>query len=343
MSTADAVQSMKPIACALASHTLTHVSRFALESVERAMVQAGMPGSTTPIRGLTMQRTVRYLYRMGIARPLFSGRRSAILVPMMGLQEHLLFPWALTREVVPVIFDCMPNEFTQWQRLFQRLRVQSAFFTASAAADHFRKMLPEGRWHWLPEAINIANYSAAVPWTERSIHVLEFGRRYGRYHDAVREGLAKAGLNHVYERRRGELVFATQSDFLNGLAQARVSICFPQSMTHPERFGHVETLTQRYLESMASGCLLLGSAPAELVELCGYNPVLTVDWNDPVQQLLALCADPDTHAELRARNIDCVRRLGSWDVRSRQVCGALRQLGYGIQIQAEPTVIGELQ
>jgi hypothetical protein len=334
---------MKPIACAIASHTLAHVSRYALESVERAMVQAGMPACRTPIRGQSMQRAVRYLYRAGIARSLLPVQRKAMLVPMMGLHEDMLFPWALTREVLPVVFDCLPHEFAQWQRLFQRLRVHTAFFTASAAAAHFRNVLPEGRWHWLPEAINLANYSAAMPWVDRPTQVLEFGRRYGRYHEAVTEGLASAGLRHVFERRRGELVFATQAEFLTGLGQAQISICFPQSLTHPDRFGTIETLTQRYLESMASGCLLVGSAPGELIELCGYNPVIEVDWAAPVDQLIAAKQDPLQHAELRARNIDSVRRLGAWDVRARQVAEQLSALGYEFHGLQNAAAVGELQ
>jgi hypothetical protein len=319
---------MTPIACALASHTLAHVSRYALESVERAMLQTGMPGRRTPIRGQTMQRAARYLYRAGVARRLLPWPRSAVLVPMMGLQESLLFPWALNHEVVPVIFDCMPHEFAQWQRLFQRLRIRTAFFTASAAAAHFNQVLPAGRWRWLPEAINLVDYSAAQPWATRPTQVLEFGRRYGKYHEVIALGLANASVRHVYEQRKGELVFATQADFLAGLGQAQISICFPQSMTHPERFGTVETLTQRYLESMASGCVLLGSAPGELIDLCGYNPVIDVDWTAPVAQLMALRAEPQQHAELRARNLDSVRRLGAWDVRAQQATASLSEAGY---------------
>lgn len=333
---------MKPIACALASDTLVHVSRYALESVERAMVQAGMPGCRTPIRGQTMQRAVRYLYRVGVARRLLSLQRMAMLVPMMGLQEHLLFPWALTREVVPVVFDCMPHEFAQWQSLLQRLRIETAFFTASAAAAHFRQVLPKGRWHWLPEAINLADYSAAMPWADRPIHVLEFGRRYGKYHDAVTDGLATAGVRHVYERRRGELVFATQADFLAGLGQAQVSICFPQSMTHPERFGTVETLTQRYLESMASGCVLLGKAPGELIALCGYNPVVDVDWAAPVRQLLTIRDEPHRHFELRSRNIEFVSKHGTWDLRATELMQKLRAADYGAIRQANAARLNKL-
>ena len=70
-------------------------------------------------------------------------------------------------------------------------------------------------------------------------------------------------------------------DLVAGLANSRVSICFPQSITNPERCGKVETVTLRYFESMASKCLIVGKCPLELRDLFGYNPVIEVD--DPIE------------------------------------------------------------
>ena len=36
----------------------------------------------------------------------------------------------------------------------------------------------------------------------------------------------------------------------------------------------VETLTQRYWETMLSRTVIVGHAPKELIDICGYNPVL---------------------------------------------------------------------
>lgn len=324
---------MKTLSFAVTSEGLSHVSRYALENLERALHKSGLQGRRHGLRSRNAQRVVRYLYRCGLARSYFRTSGHAVVVPMMGLLEHQLFPWALSCETVPIVFDCLPADFARWQRLFVRTGVRTAFFTASAAVEHFRQAVPDGLWRWLPEAIDVEPYRSDVPWAARDIDVLEFGRRHGAYHDAIAAGLAAARRMHSYERVRGELVFATQADFIDGLARSKISICFPQSVTHPERFGHVETLTQRYLESMASGCVLLGQAPQELCRLFGYDPVIAVDWSNPVRQIESLITRPECHAAMRARNLDSVRRVGSWPVRARELIDALAWLGYG---QAAP-------
>ena len=47
----------------------------------------------------------------------------------------------------------------------------------------------------------------------------------------------------------------------------------------------VETLTHRYLESIASKRVVVGRCIRELEMLFGYNPVIEVDMADPVGQL----------------------------------------------------------
>jgi hypothetical protein len=319
---------MKTLEVLLASERVSHVSRYALESLERAVSGIGVPPIHPPLSSKSAERVVKLLSRAGALRRLWGERNSAILVPMMGLQESLLFPWVYSTEIIPVVFDCLPGQFTAWERLFRRSRIERAYFTASLVADHFRALMPQGHWRWLPEAIELGGYTPEVAWEDRSIDVLEFGRRYARFHDAVRSGLERGSIQHVYERKRGELVFATREDFVGGLARCRISVCFPQSQTHPERFGQIETLTQRYLESMASGCLILGSCPEELKRLFGYDPVVAVDWNDPVGQVTQLLSEPDRHHGLRRRNLEAVRACGSWDRRAYELLSDLASRGY---------------
>ncbi len=196
--------------------------------------------------------------------------------------------------------------------------------------QHFERALPHGEWLWLPEAIEVEQFDAAASWSDRAIDVLEFGRRLEPYHAALAPGLVRAGRRHHYERTRGELVFPTREAFIRGLSQSRIAICFPQSQTHPERFGDVETLTQRYLESMASGCVVLGRAPQELITLFGYDPVIAADLGDPLGQIEAIIRRPELHVDLRARNLASVRRAGHWQGRMRELADALARRGYAV-------------
>ena len=85
-----------------------------------------------------------------------------------------------------------------------------------------------------------------------------------------------------------------------GFGDAKVSVCFPSSTTHPQRSGSVETATHRYFESFASRCIVVGRAPAELVDLFGYNPVVEADTR---AQRSSLFASWSNHM---ANSVNCV-------------------------------------
>lgn len=320
---------MKPTRYLKSSRGVYHVSGHALQAVEDALAGQGFKGVEPFAHARTAARSVRFLFKAGGLRRLCNkAPTSAMIVPMMGFQEALFFPWAYRRELIPVVFDCVPSQYAWWERLFRLCHVQRAFFTSSMVVEHFREVFPHGEWHWMPEAIELEKYRTARHWEARDIDVLEFGRKYLRYHSEVRDVLSRHGLRHVFERTPGQLVFPDRQAFIEGLGRSKISICFPQSQTHPERFGSIETLTQRYLESMACGALIVGHAPAELVQLFGYDPVIGVDWKNPVGQLRELLARPQDHDALRARNQQSVERCGHIRNRAAELAAQLERLGY---------------
>ena len=58
------------------------------------------------------------------------------------------------------------------------------------------------------------------------------------------------------------------------MSKIKIVVSFPQNITNPKKAGDIETLTQRYWESMLSRNIIVGQAPEELIELIGYNPVI---------------------------------------------------------------------
>ena len=78
--------------------------------------------------------------------------------------------------------------------------------------------------------------------------------------------------SYLCEKVMGEIILPTRAAFIDGLAPSKVSVCFPCNVTHPQRCGDTETMTQRYLQSMASKCLIIGHAPAEMTALFGLQP-----------------------------------------------------------------------
>ncbi|PVY26695.1 glycosyltransferase [Williamsia muralis] len=123
----------------------------------------------------------------------------------------------------------------------------------------------------------------------------------------------------MYEQSPGRVIYPTRQAMTDGLATAAISVCFPRSMTFGETATEFTTMTARYLESFASGCLVIGSAPPELIKLFGYNPVVEVDWSDPAAQILAIVADLGKYEPLVNRNVATVRRVGDWEQRAPEI------------------------
>ena len=97
-------------------------------------------------------------------------------------------------------------------------------------------------------------------------------------------------------------MFKNYTDMVRGLGDAKISVCFPRSMTNPEIAGDVETMTLRYLESIAARSLIVGHCPTEMLDLFGYNPVIESDVSDPAGQIDAILSNLPGYADLIERN-----------------------------------------
>jgi hypothetical protein len=302
---------------------------YPILAMQRALERAGVPAvynaSSRPVKLLA-----RALARAGMIRRIADLSDTAYFVPIMLLSEARLFPQCYFAETTVYAFDCWPALFKRWERFFRRHRMRVAFFSARQSAEHFQKAIPEMESLWLPEAVEPSDYHGEKPLAARSIDVLELGRRWEDYHAKVTAPLAKSGRVHRFQSARGEMLFATREALADGFADAKVSICFPSSQTHPKRSGHVETVTHRYFESMAARCIVVGHAPAELVDLFGYNPVVETDANDPYGQLDAILREPERYGDLVRRNHERLMQVGTWDARVGTLLTLLRERGYTV-------------
>ena len=183
---------------------------------------------------------------------------------------------------------------------------------------------------WVPEATDVTQFDPRRPLADRPIDILEFGRHYDPFHARIRSYASQRGLRHLYERTKGEIVFRTRPEFVSGLATSKISVCFPQSLTHPERFGHIETVTSRYFESMASGCIILGRCPDELRTVFDYDPVIEADLSCPEEQLEAILGRIEEYQPLVDRNLQTVQRIGTWYARVATIESSLHAAGYSL-------------
>jgi hypothetical protein len=242
----------------------------------------------------------------------------------MGPRFDALATASLFGTPVPFCWDVWEPEWDDWAEYLDRSRPPLVVTTAKASAQHLGAALGQSVVHHLPEAINLARYSPGTVLSNRTIDVLEMGRRHAHWHEAVTLSTDAQGVRHLYEEVPGRVIFESQDSLVAGLANSKISVCFPSSVTHPERSGSVSTLTSRYLESLASRCLLLGEAPSELTDLLGFAPAVTADLNEPFQQLRSLLGSISSYQEQVDAAYERVHAVGGWDHRARQLLELVR-------------------
>ncbi|UKT62239.1 glycosyltransferase [Pedobacter mucosus] len=215
-------------------------------------------------------------------------------------------------------YDVWEPDYKRVEDMVNKSDINLLLLSSHQAASHFKNLkLRNCKVHWVPETVNVNEYKQK-PWTERKINILSFGRSWHTYHDLIVSGCEKNKINYQYQERNENkdtavhglkkgLQFPTWSDFVNGLSDAQICICFPRSVTHPLLAGNVSTLTIRYLQAMASKCLIIGSAPKEIEHLLNYNPVIEVNWDNPVEQILEILENPEPYQNLIEKNYRIVK------------------------------------
>lgn len=233
------------------------------------------------------------------------------------------FPDYARYELIPFVWDCWPQYFDSLSRFFERCKVRTAFFTASQTAERMRMRFPDINIFHVPEGIDTSLYTAGKKLEDRGIDLLEFGRgneRVVSYHlpDTV---------NHL-KGKPGVQLFATNAELYAALANTRVTIALPRCDTQPEVAAGVETLTQRYWESMLSRIVMVGRAPQELVDMLGYNPVIDIDHADPDAQMMDILSHIADYQPLVDRNRAAALAHADWTLRMKIVREYLAECGY---------------
>lgn len=266
--------------------------------------------------------------KVGLFRKLIDCGGEASIVQFAQLTAYRAFPRAMWQEIIPDCFDCWEPDYAKWTDLLQRLAPKVAFFSARQSAAYMEQHVPGLHAIWAPEGIDPADFTPAKPLRDRTIDVLELGRRNESYHTVISDHCSILSYVHLFEKERGAIVFASRAGLVAGLGNSKLSICFPSSITHPSRSGNVETLTQRYLESIASGCVLLGRCPLELRDLFGFDPVIAVDEDDPGGQIEHIVANISDYADLTHRALARLHAVATLKVRAQRMLSQLEERGY---------------
>jgi hypothetical protein len=275
-------------------------------------------------RSPAARRLARVLSKLKLVRPIAprSGRKSFTVLSWAS--DVRAFPDTYWRELVPWIFDCWEPHFDRWEALLKRHKVETAFFSARDTARYFAEHMPGMTAIWVPEACDPTVFRPHKPLTERSIDVLEMGRRWPQIHERIRSSLSEAGIRHIYNGIDGrKQLFKDSHELHEACGDAVIMLCFPKSLTHPHEAGNIETLTQRYFEAIGSGCLPVGRAPQELIELFGFNPVIELSMSDPARHLQEIIANVSSYEQMTKQSLARLQQVGTFQERAKRIVAAL--------------------
>lgn len=212
------------------------------------------------------------------------------------------------------LFDAWPDQYDQIEKTINRNKTNILFVSAKQSAEQLALRLKKCIVIWCPEACNVTYYRFKS-FSNRTIDILALGRKYETIHTKILESNLPLNYNYQYEKVQGKIIFPGRDEFIEGLASSKILICYPKSVTHPASAGQVETMTNRYLQGMASKVLLVGSCPDEMKELFGYNPVINLDEFDPISQLSNIITNFEDYIPLIEKNYEKLYNHHQWNNR----------------------------
>lgn len=238
---------------------------------------------------------------------------------VIGYQKEKFFPYFHFNADLKVLwmYDAWEPLFDEIEKTIRAYKINLVFTASKQSADYFNTLnIPNFQSHWIPEGIDVTQYQF-IPYQERTTDILQLGRKWNEYHEKIKS--IETHLIYKYEKKVGQIIFPSREDFLFGLANSKISICVPSNITHPNVTGSISTITNRFLQSMASRCLILGKLPHDMLHLFDYNPIIEIDDENPVAQIEAILANFDTYIPLIEKNYEVVKNFHNWDNRVAQI------------------------
>ena len=246
-------------------------------------------------------------------------KRSINFSLLMGASFESLIPHVfISNSNYAYMYDAWPRFHEDILNKAKIMNIKMIFFSSHQVTKLFNKLDSEIKGVWVPEGIKIEDYSF-VPFNLKEIDVLEFGRKYDVYHDKIAPSLKANNYLHLFEKQRGDVVFKSRLDFLNGLAKSKISICIPSNITHPERAEGISCMTLRYLQSMASKCLIVGILPDEMKYLFDYQPIIEIDIENASSQILDILENYESYFPLIEKNYIEIQKFHTWDIRLEEI------------------------
>ncbi len=221
------------------------------------------------------------------------------------------------------LFDAWPDKYDLVSKIIRAYNIRLLFVSSKTSRDRLAVLLSDTDVRWCPEGCKPEIYKP-YDFSAKDLDLIQIGRKYDRWHNMVVEEFGRKNISYLYEKVKGEIIFRTRAEFIDGLGRSKISVCFPKSVTNVKESGGISTMTTRYLQSMASKCLIVGMIPEEMKELFGYDPVIQADMTDPVGQICDILKNYSDYEQLIEKNYsECILKH-SWKSRWESVYNIIR-------------------
>jgi hypothetical protein len=238
---------------------------------------------------------------------------------VFGYQKEKFFPYFHYKAKLKILwmYDAWEPLFEDIEKTIRQYNINILLTASKQSATYFNSLnISNFHSEWVPEGVDVSLYKF-IPYKERTIDVLQLGRKWNEYHENIK--IIENEFIYKYEKIAGEIIFDTREDFLTGLANSKISICVPSNITHPHITGNISTITNRYLQSMASRCLILGKMPDDMKYLFDYNPIIEIDEENPVAQIESILANFDNYISLIEKNYNTIKDFHNWKNRVENI------------------------
>jgi hypothetical protein len=228
----------------------------------------------------------------------------------MGVSEaNRSLPYALfSKNNILFLFDAWPRHDHLINQIVKAYNISKLFVTSRESAKRLKASIEGTDVYWCPEACNPGDYRPS-DYKDKNIDVLQFGRKYELWHNMVYDSFMQKGISYSFEKEKGQVVFKDRNEFIYGLGRAKISICLPMNITNNSVSGGISTMTNRYLQSMVSKCLIVGVKPDEMSYVFDYDPVIPIDFKNPVQQIIEILKNFNDYIPFIERNYqECITR-----------------------------------
>jgi hypothetical protein len=251
------------------------------------------------------------LFRKDILPTLLQKEKKLVYVQPVSLYFDTGFT-VLTNEIIPLFWDCWPCFYDKVETWLKKHKVKTAIFTSLQEMAEIKRRLPDLNVIHCPEGVDTSIYKEGKELKYRDIDILEFGRP---------NNIISSNIPLLNTVRTAEISPRLSDQELREMMEnAKITICFPRNITHPEETGNVETLTQRYWEAMLSRMVIIGHCPQELKDLIGYNPVIEYDYStEAASQIENILCHIEDYQSLVDKNRYAALKHGDWKIRMRKI------------------------